>query len=109
MSKQSFVDITERDLVEIDLLLSGYTPELVTSLTEHLNDTEGAITRKDIADDRRLEVAQSLGAGWLTRRLRVLADGDNPEIAVAALEQLVKLSLSGRQSDTLLNANLFTD
>ncbi len=96
-------EITERELIKNDLLVSGYTFREVAKLTKHLNTPDGHITSESMCRDLELDVARSLGMGWLVRHLMALAEGDNPVVAVAALEQLVKISI---QTGVLLKPDL---
>ncbi|EKP1575260.1 hypothetical protein P3F68_000957 [Salmonella enterica] len=87
---------TERDDIENDLIASGYSADEVAALTAHLASESVPVTQDWLLCDLRLHNTHSVSTGWLIRRLRRLADSGNQEIAMAALAQLVKLSLLGR-------------
>jgi hypothetical protein len=90
------IDMTDRDFIENDLLVSGYTAGEVSALTRYLDGESGTVTAEWMRQDSELEVAHSLCQAWLVRRLRALAESSDQRIAMAALEQLVKISLCGQ-------------
>ena len=87
------IDMTDRDFIENDLMVSGYTASEVSALTRHLDDESSAVSPEWMRHDSELEVTHSLCRAWLVRRLRALAESSDQRIAIAALEQLVKISL----------------
>ncbi|EAB5694011.1 hypothetical protein ZY50_21765 [Salmonella enterica subsp. enterica] len=87
---------TECDDIENDLIISGYSGDDVAALTAHLASESLPVTHEWLFYDARLQIVHSVCPGWLIRRLRRLAEGNNPEIAVAALAQLVKISIHGQ-------------
>lgn len=87
------IDMTDRDFIENDLMVSGYTASEVSALTRHLDDGSRTVSPEWMRRDSELGAAHSLCRAWLVRQLRALAESSDQRIAIAALEQLVKISL----------------